>query len=231
MNLLKYIPILLDILIVIMLIFAFKRGYKKGLVQIVLELAAVFLIIPIAMLFAIPIANTVYTNTPAIANLEKHVEKTAVELIPKEEINKANTELKFNKETPRIITNIVNNTIKEHKNKAQEEIAKEVAKNITRLAIQALFVFIFYILLTATIYIFKGTIIKIVDMIPIINSVNGLAGSILEIIKILAILFIGLYLVKVYLGATINKPVEESIKNSIITNTLYNNNVIDYLVK
>ena len=79
--------------------------------------------------------------------------------------------------------------------------------------------------------VFRSTLGGLIDNLPLINNINGLAGTVLNIIKYAIILFVVLYLLNIYQSATMNKEISRFISNTVVTKELYNNNIINYIIK
>lgn len=223
----KFLPLLLDVVLIALLIYTGVKGYNKGFVQSLLEIAATFIIIPLAMILAIPISSVVYENTPVVKEIENNLTVYIVENANKKEENNKQEETK----TPNIIQNMINKNLNDTVSQTKENVIRDTAKSITKMAIQAVIILAIYIIANIVLMVFRSTLGGLIDNLPLINNINGLAGTVLNIIKYTLILFVVLYLLNIYQSATMNKEISRFISNTVVTKELYNNNIINYIIK
>lgn len=223
----KFLPLLLDVVLIALLIYTGVKGYNKGFVQSLLEIAATFIIIPLAMILAIPISSVVYENTPVVKEIENNLTVYIVENANKKEENNKQEETK----TPNIIQNMINKNLNDTVSQTKENVIRDTAKSITKMAIQAVIILAIYIIANIVLMVFRSTLGGLIDNLPLINNINGLAGTVLNIIKYVLILFVVLYLLNIYQSATMNKEISRFISNTVVTKELYNNNIINYIIK
>lgn len=223
----KFLPLLLDVVLIALLIYTGVKGYNKGFVQSLLEIAATFIIIPLAMIIAIPISSIVYENTPVVKEIENNLTVYIVENANKKEENNKQEETK----TPNIIQNMINKNLNDTVSQTKENVIRDTAKSITKMAIQAVIILAIYIIANIVLMVFRSTLGGLIDNLPLINNINGLAGTVLNIIKYALILFVVLYLLNIYQSATMNKEISRFISNTVVTKELYNNNIINYIIK
>lgn len=223
----KFLPLLLDVVLIALLIYTGVKGYNKGFVQSLLEIAATFIIIPLAMILAIPISSVVYENTPVVKEIENNLTVYIVENANKKEENNKQEETK----TPNIIQNMINKNLNDTVSQTKENVIRDTAKSITKMAIQAVIILAIYIIANIVLMVFRSTLGGLIDNLPLINNINGLAGTVLNSIKYVLILFVVLYLLNIYQSATMNKEISRFISNTVVTKELYNNNIINYIIK
>lgn len=223
----KFLPLLLDVVLIALLIYTGVKGYNKGFVQSLLEIAATFIIIPLAIILAIPISSVVYENTPVVKEIENNLTVYMVENANKKEENNKQEETK----TPNIIQNMINKNLNDTVSQTKENVIRDTAKSITKMAIQAVIILAIYIIANIVLMVFRSTLGGLIDNLPLINNINGLAGTVLNIIKYALILFVVLYLLNIYQSATMNKEISRFISNTVVTKELYNNNIINYIIK
>lgn len=223
----KFLPLLLDVVLIALLIYTGVKGYNKGFVQSLLEIAATFIIIPLAIILAIPISSVVYENTPIVKEIENNLTVYIVENANKKEENNKQEETK----TPNIIQNMINKNLNDTVSQTKENVIRDTAKSITKMAIQAVIILAIYIIANIVLMVFRSTLGGLIDNLPLINNINGLAGTVLNIIKYAIILFVVLYLLNIYQSATMNKEISRFISNTVVTKELYNNNIINYIIK
>ena len=172
----KFLPLLLDVVLIALLIYTGVKGYNKGFVQSLLEIAATFIIIPLAMILAIPISSIVYENTPVVKEIENNLTVYIVENANKKEENNKQEETK----TPNIIQNMINKNLNDTVSQTKENVIRDTAKSITKMAIQAVIILAIYIIANIVLMVFRSTLGGLIDNLPLINNINGLAGTVLN---------------------------------------------------
>ena len=126
---------------------------------------------------------------------------------------------------------MINKNLNDTVSQTKENVIRDTAKSITKMAIQAVIILAIYIIANIVLMVFRSTLGGLIDNLPLINNINGLAGTVLNIIKYALILFVVLYLLNIYQSATMNKEISRFISNTVVTKELYNNNIINYIIK
>ena len=126
---------------------------------------------------------------------------------------------------------MINKNLNDTVSQTKENVIRDTAKSITKMAIQAVIILVIYIIANIVLMVFRSTLGGLIDNLPLINNINGLAGTVLNIIKYALILFVVLYLLNIYQSATMNKEISRFISNTVVTKELYNNNIINYIIK
>ena len=126
---------------------------------------------------------------------------------------------------------MINKNLNDTVSQTKENVIRDTAKSITKMAIQAVIILAIYIIANIVLMVFRSTLGGLIDNLPLINNINGLAGTVLNIIKYAIILFVVLYLLNIYQSATMNKEISRFISNTVVTKELYNNNIINYIIK
>lgn len=228
--------LIIEIIIVLILLFQMYKGYKKGFVKTAIELIATFVVLPIIIIFSIPISSMVVENNPQIKKQEIQIREYLVKELSKKETEIENLEQKAvekeldTKSMPQFIGKMLNETIKQNQTKTYNEIIKIMAEKIVRLGVQVVIILVLLILVNIVLYIFKGTIGSIVEKLPIISTANNLLGAILQFIKIALILYTLIYVLE--LGIFIDSvKVAEFLNQTYTIKHLNKFNIIKWFVK
>lgn len=194
------------ILIGIIALFTFI-GYKQGLVKSAIKILSFFIAIVIAFVLYRPVSNFIINNT----TLDDNIKNTIIEKIKPEGID-INQELTEEDKLELNIVGIASNTI--------EEIASTFTINLIETATLLLIFIIVRIGLK-----FATVLSDFITKLPFLKQVNKLGGTIYGFIEGFIIVYT--LLAVVYLiTPLLNKPVLDSINESIITKEIYNNNII-----
>ena len=192
------------ILIAIIALFAFI-GYKKGLIKVAFNLISFILAIIISIVLYKPMSNFIINYTP----LDDYIESTISERLNSSEITDEETQ------------NIVSNYYTNIKNASTSVISSGISKTIINIACMIIvFITVKIILLF---FKFAGDLIA---KLPLIKPLNNAGGFIYGILKGFIIIYIFLALIAI-LSPIINiNNIVTMINSSILTNIMYNNNII-----
>ena len=192
------------ILIAIIALFTFI-GYKKGLIKVAFGLVSFILAIVISVILYKPVSNFIIKYTP----LDDYIESTVSERLTSSETSKEETE------------NMVSNYYNNIKNASTSVIASGISKTVINISCM-LFVFI----VAKIILLFFKFIGDLVAKLPLIKQFNNAGGFIYGLLKGFIIIYILLALIAL-LSPIINiNNIVTIINSSIITNIMYNNNII-----
>ena len=192
------------ILIAIIALFAFI-GYKKGLIKVAFNLISFILAIIISIVLYKPMSNFIINYTP----LDDYIESAISDRLDSPEIT--------NEETQNIVSNYYTNI----KNASTSVISSGISKTIINIACMIIvFITVKIILLF---FKFAGDLIA---KLPLIKPLNNAGGFIYGILKGFIIIYIFLALIAI-LSPIINiNSIVTMINSSILTNIMYNNNII-----
>ena len=196
---------LIDLIaIAIIALFTFI-GYKKGLIKVAFGLVSFILAIVISVLLYRPISNFVINYTP----FDDYIETTISERLESPETT--------DEETQNIVSNYYNNI----KNASTSVISSGISKTIINVACM-LIVFI----TVKIILLFFKFIGDLIAKLPLIKQFNTVGGFLYGLLKGFIIIYILLALLAI-LAPIINiNNIINIINSSIITNIMYNNNII-----
>lgn len=192
------------ILIAIIALFTFI-GYKKGIIKVAFGLVSFILAIIISVILYKPVSSFIIKYTP----LDDYIENTVAERLTSSETTKEETE------------NIVSNYYNNIKNASTSVIATGISKTVINIS-SMLIVFI----ISKIILLFFKFIGDIIAKLPLIKQFNSAGGFIYGLLKGFVIIYIILAVITI-LAPIINiNNIVSIINSSIITNIMYNNNII-----
>jgi len=196
---------LIDIILLLIIAITTFIGYKRGLIKIAFKLVSFILAIVISIVLYKPISNFIINYTPIDNNLEQTIEHR----LSKSDISKEETD------------NIISNYYTNFKTSSISIISENIARTIVNIGCMILVFLLSNIILLF--FKFSGDLIAKLPLIKQCNSVGGFVFGLLQ----------GFILIYVFLAVVaILSPVIEInefiglINSSIITNIMYNNNII-----
>lgn len=210
----KFIPILIDIILIGYVIYSGFKGYKKGVLGTIVEIASILIIIPLAILISKPLSEVIYKNFDEPKKLEQAIKETLV---------RESEETENEKDSNSIFS------LKLFK-KQIDKAGENTAKQITLIAVRAIITLVLYLALKLILFIIDKFIGGLLDAIPIIDGINGVGGAALSVLKSAIVIFIILYLVRITVTVIPNNKTKENIQKTIVTKELYNNNIIDNIM-
>lgn len=192
------------ILIAIIALFTFI-GYKKGLIKVAFGLVSFILAIAISVIIYKPVSNFIINYT----SIDDSIEALITERLDSSETTQEETE------------NIVSNYYNNIKNASTSVIANGMSKTIINVSCM-LIVFI----VTKIILFFFRFAGDLIAKLPLIKQFNSAGGFIYGLLKGFIIIY-GLLALIAILSPIINiNEIVTIINKSIITNIMYNNNII-----
>lgn len=199
--------IIFDIVVIGLIALSIFIGYKQGLVKAAIKILSFFIAIIVALILYKPVSNIIINNT----SIDDNIKNTMIEKISPEGTTK-DGEIVIEENISAKLLDGANSTV------------EEIANSLTiKLIDGVIILLIFMIVRIALIFISKLT--DIITKLPILKQVNKLGGTLYGIIRgfvlvytILAVVFL--------ISPLINNNVREELNNSIITKTLYDNNLI-----
>lgn len=196
---------LIDLIIIAIIALFTFIGYKKGLLKVAFGLVSFILAIIISIVLYRPISNFVINYTP----LDDYIQTTISERLEAPQTTDEETE------------NIVSNYYHNIKNASTSVISSGISKTIINVACM-LIVFI----TVKIILLFFKFIGDLIAKLPLIKQFNTAGGFLYGLLKGFIIIYILLALLAI-LAPIINiNNIINIINSSIITNIMYNNNII-----
>lgn len=196
---------LIDFIVIgIIALFTFI-GYKKGLIKVAFSLVSFILAIIISIILYRPISNFIITYTP----IDDIIESTIYERLQSPDTT--------DEESQDIVSNYYNN----FKNSSTSVIASGISKTIINIS-SMIIVFI----ISKVILFFFRFIGDLIAKLPLIKQFNSAGGFLYGLLKGFIIVYVLLALVALIAPIINISNFVTMINKSIITNIMYNNNII-----
>lgn len=196
---------LIDLIIIAIIALFTFIGYKKGLIKVAFGLVSFILALLISVILYKPVSNFIINYTSIDNNIESVVE---------ERLSSPDT---TDEETQNIVSNYYSNI----KNASTSVISNGISKTIINVGCMIIVFIITKIILLF--FKFSGDLIA---KLPLIKQVNHVGGFIYGLLKGFIIIYILLALIAIISPIININNILEIINNSIITNIMYNNNII-----
>lgn len=196
-----------DIAVIAIIALCTFIGYKQGLVKSAIKILSFFIAIIVALVLYKPVSSIIIKTTP----IDDNIKNAMIEKITPEGISK-DQEVEVQDNIGLKIIDSATNTI------------EGIADTFTVKLIETVTLLLIYIIAKIALK-FVTALTDLITKLPLLKQINKAGGIIYGIIK--GIVLVYTILAVVYLIAPLlNKNVAENIDNSIITKTLYNNNII-----
>ena len=196
---------LIDIILLLIISITTFVGYKRGLIKIAFKFISFILAVIISIILYKPISNFVITYTPIDDNLEQTI------------ANRLSSSNITKKETDNIISNYYSNI----KNSSISMVSEGIAKAIVNVGCILLVFIISNIILLF--FKFSGDLIA---KLPLIKQCNSIGGFIYGLLQGFLLIYTFLALVAIISPVIDINNFINIINSSIITNIMYNNNII-----
>lgn len=197
---------IIDIILILLIAFSAYRGYKKGLVGILVSIIALVLAIILGFVLKEPVSNFLYKNTGFGKSIEESVTK-----VIEENITKRNESI-----------NAFEELLSKQENQNSYEVS-QLPKVLTMFILQIISFVIILVVVYLACFIVQ-MVLNVIFNLPIISIVNKFGGAGINILQMLVKIWIVLAIV--YFVAPIQKTnkLSDVINNSLVTKTLYENN-------
>lgn len=206
---------IIDIIVLVIIALAAFAGYKKGLVGILVSLLGMILAIILGFMLQGMIADMIYNDTSIGKTLEQNIEKNLIESFD----NKVEEKTDGNVFYANIVKNIVN---KDEISKVSEQITKFILKGVS---------FIGIFIITFVICYIVQMMLNIVFELPGLSQINEIGGLAIGILKALLKIWIVLAIISFISPLPMFNFLDTFIKDTTITNFLYNHNIFVSLLK
>lgn len=196
---------LIDLIVLAIIALSTFIGYKKGLIKVAFGLVSFILAIVISVVLYKPVSNFIINYTPIDDNIEAAIEErlNSSEITDEEE------------------KNIVSNYFTHIKNASSDVIADGISKTIINVGC----LIIVFVISKIILLFFKFTG-DLIAKLPLIKQVNNAAGFLYGLLKGFIIIYILLALIAILAPVIDLNDLITIINKSIITNIMYNNNII-----
>ena len=196
---------LIDIILLLIIGLTTFIGYKRGLIKIAFKLVSFILAIVISIVLYKPVSNFIINYT----TIDNMLEQTIEDRLSSSDITKEET------------NNIISNYYTNFKTSSISIISENIAKTIINIGCMIVVFLISNIILL--VFKFSGDLIT---KLPLIKQCNSIGGFIYGLLQGFILIYVFLALVAILSPIIdINKFIN-LINSSIITNIMYNNNII-----
>lgn len=195
---------LIDIIVLVIIALFTFIGYKKGLINVAFKLISFVLAIVISLILYKPLSNFIINKTTLDDKLEVTIQDRLSSDVSKEEKD-----------------NILSNYYTHAKNASVSVLASNISKTIVNISC-VLIVFI----ISKIILLFFKFGADLIAKLPIIKQFNSVGGFAYGLIKGFLFIYIVLAVVALLAPITNINNIINIINSSIITNIMYNNNLI-----
>jgi len=194
-----------DLILIAIIALSTFIGYKKGLIKVAFGLVSFVLAIVISVVLYKPVSNFIIDYTP----LDDIIEQTIEERLNSSDTNKQEKE------------NIISNYYSNIKNSSTAIISDGISKSIINVGCM-----IIVFIISKIILLFFKFLGDLISKLPLIKQVNSAGGFLYGLLKGFIIIYLLLALIAIISPIVDINNIVNMINNSIITNIMYNNNII-----
>ena len=201
--------IILDIIIICVILISTLFGYKRGLINVMFNLCAFLIALIITIMLYNPITNFVINNT----DFDDKIESIIIEKgITMEADNTTETSV-----VDKYISQVVSNT----KNDIVQSTSTIIAQKTTGICVAIILFIVIRVLLVFAKVIFNG-----IANLPIIKQLNEIGGLFYGVLRGFVCAYIILAMLFLIVSINNSNTIVNAINTSIISKTLYSNNLI-----
>ena len=197
---------IIDLILIALIVFSAYRGYKKGLIGIVISLVALILSIFLGFVLKDSLANYLYNNTFIGKSIEERV------------TNVINENLNTRSESTEVFEEILS--------KQENPIAlsmQEMPKVVTMFVLKILS-FVLILIFVYIICMLLQMLLNLFVSLPVISSINKIGGGAINVLQMLVKIWIVLAIVYFVIPIQETNTLSKNINDSLLTKTLYQNN-------
>lgn len=221
--------IIIDIIVILIIALSVFLGYRKGLIALSIKLFAVIIALIATLILYKPISALVINNT----NLDENIQNAIIEKAnnseeeQKETSNKEEEQTNSNNEITRTTENQEGNIVEQSvEEKIIPEVAKELSINIINIGV----IIILYFLIKIALH-FVTAIANIVAKIPIIKQFNKIGGIIYGLLRGILLIYVILLIISFIGEINPENKLHNQINQSLLTKEMYQNNILNVLIK
>lgn len=196
---------ILDIIVIALIILAGFIGYKRGMVKIVFGIVSFLLALIIAFIIYKPVSDFIIQKT----TIDEKIQDAVIEKLVAEEKEENNIT---------ILDEVKNNTIKA----SAEEVSTLAVRLISLLAV---------FLITKLLLLFVKGAITLIASLPLIKQLNEVGGAVAGLLQGVIVIYVILAIILLISDIVNVKELVETINGTILTKTMYENNVLINLIK
>ena len=221
--------ILIDIIVIAIIALSVYLGYRKGLIALAIKLFAVIIALVATLILYRPISTLIINNT----SLDETIQNAIIEKAEgtNDENKENNTEVNNAENNTQNNTEIIekevqNNLVEQAKAEMLPETARSIAINIINIAV----ILILYFAIKIALH-FVTAIANIIAKIPIIKQFNKLGGISYGLLRGILLIYVILLIISFAGQINPENQVHKSINESNITKAMYQNNILNILIK
>ena len=221
--------ILIDIIVIAIIALSVYLGYRKGLIALAIKLFAVIIALVATLILYRPISTLIINNTSLDETIQNQIIQKAEGT--NDENKENNTEVNNSENNTQNNTEIIekevqNNLVEQAKAEMLPETARSIAINIINIAV----ILILYFAIKIALH-FVTAIANIIAKIPIIKQFNKLGGIIYGLLRGILLIYVILLIISFAGQINPENQVHKSINESNITKAMYQNNILNILIK
>lgn len=211
---------ILDIIVIGIILLCIIMGYKKGLIGVAFSIVSFVGAIIIALILFIPISNFIIDNT------------TFDETIKNAIVQNFTSDKEYMEEKPQDKRNLPDVMIKSVEKYALETKDASIQAIANELSISSIkfLSFIGIFIVSKIILMFFKVLADAIANLPILKQFNKIGGTIFGILQGFLIVYILLGITTLLAPMLGNAPIYTAIRDSIITNILYDHNILLKLI-
>lgn len=213
--------ILMDLILIGILLLCIFIGYKKGLIGVAFKILSFIIALIITLVLYKPISGVIIQNT----NFDESIENAIVRQLGSEAITDEGIIKQEETKLPKVITNYMNEMVKDTVNKTKDTVVHSIAKELSITAIQFITIIGLFII-TKILLLFAKAILEGIASLPLIKQFNEIGGIAYGVFKGLMIIYLLLAIASLVLPMIGNTAIVAAINNSILTKIFYQNNII-----
>lgn len=214
--------ILVDIIILGIIALSIFIGYRRGLIKCAINVLSFFIAILVVILLTSPISNLIIKNT----KIDDNIRAAISEKIDFNDVNVQEMKLSAeNSNSPEVVRDHINNMVLDLTKTTTGTVTEALAENITVIIIN----------ITVAIVLFVGTkfalmfvkvLADVIGRIPFIKQFNKAGGIIYGIFSGIVRVYVILAVISIIVPVITDSSLIQAINNSILGNSMYNNNIL-----
>lgn len=214
--------ILVDIIILGIIVLSIFIGYKRGLIKCAINVLSFFIAILVVILLTSPISNLIIKNT----KIDDNIKTTISEKIEFNNVNVEEIKLTAdNSNSPEVVREHINNMMVDLTKNATGTISEALAENIAAIVINITVAIILFVG-TKFALMFVKVLADVIGKIPLIKQFNKAGGIIYGIFSGIVRVYVILAIISIIVPVITDSSLIQAINNSILGNSMYNNNIL-----
>ncbi len=211
-----------DIIILAIIALSIFIGYKRGLIKCAVNVLSFFIAIIVVILLTTPISNLIINNT----KIDDNIKQTILEKVDFNDVEAEELKLdESNSNSPEVVREHINDMMSDLTKGATDDISDALAENISVIIINISVAVVLFIG-TKFALVFVKVLADIVGKIPLIKQFNKAGGIIYGIASGIVRVYLILAVISIIVPLLNDSSLVQAINESIIGNSMYNNNLL-----